>query len=150
MLSGKEDAKEIQLSAYLGDLVQAVFSLAKRYVQVKNTVGTIRLETQRAIPVGLIVNELATNALKHAFTDDGEARISLDLRHDDETDEFVLTFENTGNPFPEGIDLHNPTSTGLGLIAALVEQLNGSIEVRRAPITAFVLRFPHDPGRRFG
>ena len=66
------------------------------------------------------------------------------MRKNDKENEYVLFLSNSGRPFPEDIDLDNPDTLGLRLITALTEQLNGTIELNRAPGPEFTIRFPAD------
>jgi two-component sensor histidine kinase len=58
------------------------------------------------------------------------------------SDQYVLTVSNTGSPFPEHIDITAPSTLGLQLVATLVAQLRGSIELQRSPSPVFTIRFP--------
>ena len=102
----------------------------------------ISLPTRTAIPLGFIVNEIATNAVKHGFTDNEEPRFKIDLTTDKADNCTVVTLANTGKPFPEDIDLDNPETLGLQLITALVDQLHGTLELQRKPHPVFTITFP--------
>ncbi len=131
----------IDLREYIQELLSAVFSFHRKSVAIENTVADISIHTQRAVPVGLIVNELATNAIKHGFTAE-EPRFTVGLEEDKAEGRYVLTVSNTGNPFPETVTLDNPETLGLRLISALVEQLEGTIDLQRNPRPVFTVRFP--------
>jgi two-component system, sensor histidine kinase PdtaS len=92
--------------------------------------------------LGLIVNEMATNAIKHGFNGKKDAVFSVTMKADRENNRYELAFSNTGNPFPKDIDVENPQTLGLSLISALIEQLGGTIELKREPNTVFAIRFP--------
>ena len=98
--------------------------------------------TKTAVPLGLIINELATNAIKYGFANGREAVYAVDLRTDASENQYVLTVSNTGNPFPADIGLDNPETLGLRLVTALVQQLRGTIELQREPYPVFTIRFP--------
>ncbi|MGL4550888.1 MAG: sensor histidine kinase, partial [Gemmataceae bacterium] len=93
-----------------------------------------------AIPCGLLINELISNAFKHAFAGDAGGRLSLGLRHDGERN--VLTVEDTGPGLPPGTDIRNTPSFGLQLVVTLVEQLRGEIDVTGGPGASFTITFP--------
>lgn len=100
-------------------------------------------------------NEIATNAVKHAFFPGGERRFSLTLRAQaaaagDESGQSAgdgaggmceYRLENSGRLFPEGVDFENTTSLGLRLVHSLAEQLGATLELERSPSTCFILRF---------
>ncbi len=139
------DITQINIGDYIQDLLVTIFSsFTRRRVTVENTIGDISLPTKTAVSIGLIVNEIATNAIKYGFTEEEEALFTVDLRKNDKENEYVLFLSNSGRPFPEDIDLDNPDTLGLRLISALTEQLNGTIELNRAPEPEFTIRFPAD------
>jgi PAS domain S-box-containing protein len=81
-----------------------------------------------AIPCGLLLNELISNCLKHAFKGaaEGNIRVMLRGRGDDAT---LLAVADDGAGFPPGLDFRNTTSFGMQLVNTLVEQLTGDVEV---------------------
>jgi hypothetical protein len=101
----------------------------------------VRLDLDTAIPCGLIINELVSNALKYAFSDGrkGVIRVGLD-RKDDGT--CTLTVSDDGHGLPEEIASGSSPSLGLQVVHALARQLGGALEREPAEKGAcFVLRF---------
>jgi PAS domain S-box-containing protein len=139
-----EDISHINFKEYIHELNENVFSLSKRHIEIEEHIDDISLSTRTAIPLGLIANELATNAMKYGFTNGEEAVFSVNLTADKNRNQYVLTISNTGKPFPKGVALDNPETLGLRLITALVQQLRGTIELRRDPYPVFTIRFPKD------
>jgi PAS domain S-box-containing protein len=109
-------------------------------VRLTVNVGDISLGITEAIPCGLIINELVSNALKHAFPKgrDGEIRIEL---FRGAANQVMLTVSDSGIGFPEQMDFRKSPSLGLTLINSLVEQLGGTIEFDRSKGTAFAITF---------
>jgi two-component sensor histidine kinase len=136
-----EEITHIDLREYIQELLSTVFSFSRRKVVIENDIEHISIQTRTAIPIGLIVNEIATNAIKHGFTEE-EARFTVDIKENASGNRFVMKLSNTGNPFPEDIDLDNPNTLGLQLISNLVEQLEGTVELQHKPITKFIIRLP--------
>jgi two-component sensor histidine kinase len=99
------------------------------------------LQIHQAIPCGLIINELLSNALRHAFPDGraGEVRITL---LQEASGSCVLAVHDTGVGFPDGLDFRHTESLGLQLVCILTEQLQGSITLERRSGTSFTLTFP--------
>jgi two-component sensor histidine kinase len=92
-----------------------------------------------AIPCGLIINELVSNSLKHAFPDK-KGEINIALSSIDETIELVVGDNGIG--IPENIDFRNTESLGLHLVTLLAEgQLDGEIMLDRSNGTAFHITF---------
>jgi len=87
----------------------------------------IYFDVDTAIPCGLIVNELITNCLKHAFPGDDKGEICIELLKTD--DKHVLNVKDNGVGFPEDIDFKNTKSLGLQLVNNLVSQVDGTIEL---------------------
>jgi two-component sensor histidine kinase/DNA-binding NarL/FixJ family response regulator len=135
----------IAMHDYVGDLLSTVFSISRSGpVTVENNVQDIEVRTPTALSMGLIINELATNAMKHGFTDRGDARFAVALEHDADAGDYRLTVSNTGRAFPKEIDLDAPTSLGLRLVVASVKQRRGSIDLTREPSPTFTIRIPVD------
>jgi two-component sensor histidine kinase len=83
----------------------------------------LELSIDRAVPLGLILNEIATNSIKHAFGPDGGGRIIVKLVAGVGYGEGRLTVADNGR----GIKDDNPTGSGLKLIAALARQIGGTV-----------------------
>jgi two-component sensor histidine kinase len=108
----------------------------------------IELNIDQAVPCGLILNELITNAFKYAFPggNKGAIRIKAHLVNDDR--EFVLEVSDNGMGFTPGLDLKNPSSLGLRLVQGLIaHQLKGSLDVATEGGTVFTLRWPLSGGK---
>ena len=98
-----------------------------------------------AVPLGIIVNELVSNSLKHAFADRDKGEIQIQLhKEESESDEstlFTLTVSDNGVGIPENIDMEDLESLGLQLVTILVDQLDGELELKRDNGTEFTIRF---------
>jgi two-component sensor histidine kinase len=105
----------------------------------------VSLGVDEAIPCGLIVNELVSNSLKHAFPDGGEGEISVRCRVE-EDGWITLTVSDNGIGLPPGLDFRNTETLGLQLVTMLVKQLRGRIAIDPEPGgTAVRLSFPGYP-----
>jgi two-component sensor histidine kinase len=91
-------------------------------------VGEVSLSVDEAIPCGLIINELISNSLKHAFPDDRGGEITVTCRIG-EDGRITLTVSDNGIGLPPGLDVENTETLGLQLVAMLVKQLHGRIEL---------------------
>ncbi|NBF40624.1 MAG: hypothetical protein GVY14_09430 [Spirochaetes bacterium] len=100
------------------------------------------LPSKTATSLGLIVNELATNAMKHGFQAGEDARFAISLSEIADDEQHVLEVANTGVTFPPDVELDNPSTLGFRLVSALVGQLKGTIELLRTPSAQFTIRFP--------
>jgi PAS domain S-box-containing protein len=116
------------------DLLRAYGDRAK-LLQVRTKVEDVHLSLDSAIPCGLMINELVSNALKYAFPaivtpDSGWVEIQLYL---DEDDQYVLTVQDNGIGFPNPVDFHNTSTLGLQLVWSLTQQMQGSISCQTSP-----------------
>ncbi len=138
-----QDLAQIDLSEYLENLV---FNLFESYaiddsrIQLDFDAEPILLNIETATPCGLIVNELVSNTMKHAFPDDREGTISIKC-HQTETGEIHLIIGDNGIGFPEGLDFRNTSSMGFQVVCTLTEQLEGTIALEREQGTVFQLTF---------
>jgi PAS domain S-box-containing protein len=124
-----ENLSSIDLGSYLQELAQDVHSAyapsVKRKIALNINIKSIWTKSDIAIPCGLILNELMTNSIKHAFeTNDGEIGLSLDR----DGNQITLIVSDNGKGFPAGKKPVSGSSLGMSLIDALVSQLHGTIE----------------------
>jgi two-component sensor histidine kinase len=103
----------------------------------------ISLDVDTTIPCALIINELVSNSLKHAFPAsrraEGAGEICIDLHRD--IDRFLLTVSDNGVGLPEGFEIENCNSLGLKLVAVLVKQLAGTIRIGTGAGAEFTISF---------
>ena len=139
-----EDITEIDVREYIGELLSGIFSsFSTRPVTVENSMDAVILPTKTAIPLGLISNEIATNALKHGFPGIEETPVfRVRMKQNRQEGECVLVLNNNGAPIPESMNLQEPGTLGLRLVCTLVDQLQGGIDIKRAPHPEFTIRFP--------
>ena len=98
------------------------------------------IQTDRAVSVGLIVNELVSNALKHGFPGQQTGQVEVNIReHEDNWVE--LSISDDGEGIPRDLDIARTDSLGLQLVNLLAQQLHGQLDIRRAKPTRFSLRF---------
>ena len=137
---------QIDFGEYLTDLVAHLFRTHRavaREINLNLHANQVFLTMDTAVPCGLIINELVTNALTHAFpngrggeirvgfTQDGEGRVKLSVADD-------------GIGFPAGLDIRETDSLGLQIVNTLVDQLDGTIELQPHQGTRFKITFTSD------
>lgn len=144
-LSQSDNVAYVDFGDYLEDILVSVF--AARGVEVKSDIGMTQMPIRMALLLGLIVNELATNAMKHGFSDDKAAIFSVQMRSLPKESRYELVLANSGRPFPESASLDNPTTLGLQLVTSLVDQLKGTVELSRQPSARFTISFPMSEAR---
>ena len=109
-------------------------------VDLRVHVEGVALPIDTAIPCGIIINELVTNALKHAFPDGRRGEIRIDL-HPAER-EYRLVVSDNGTGIPADLDFRKTESLGLQLVTTLTDQLDGTVELERDGGTRFTIVFP--------
>ncbi|MGB3480143.1 MAG: PAS domain S-box protein [bacterium] len=138
-----ENLTQIDIGGYISELTNQIrrsHIINPEMIKLNIKVKEMFLNINTAIPCGLVINELASNAFKYAFPSNRKGEIVIELFLD--KDGLVtLIVKDDGIGFPEDIDVHNTETLGLQLVNALVEQLNGTIELDRSSGTAFKIRF---------
>lgn len=126
-----ESLARIDFTEYVRTLTTYLFSSygdRAQHITLAIQAEDVSLGIDTAIPCGLILNELVSNALKHAFPDGREGEVWIDIRADD-AQRMTLTVSDNGVGLSESLDLHNTTSLGLQLVNTLVRQLDGTMEI---------------------
>ncbi len=100
----------------------------------------VSLELERAVPYGLLLNELLSNACKHAFPGQGSGKVSVALHRVDH--QMVLQVSDTGIGLPNGFDYRKTTSLGLQLVHTLARQLGAALTIGSGPGTIVRLSLP--------
>jgi PAS domain S-box-containing protein len=159
----------LDFSSYICKLVTDLrmsYSTESSAIRVNLNVGKVFLGVDTAVSLGIIINELFTNAIKYAFPQGRGGEINVELlgkgtgetlnekevsgkaptrespdKSKDTYEQFTLVFADNGIGFPEGLDIRNPRSLGLQLVNALVNQIEGSLELEREKGTKFKIKF---------
>jgi two-component sensor histidine kinase/PAS domain-containing protein len=138
------DLARIDFGAYVKEAAGGIFrafGVPAETVRLTVDMENMYFDVGTAIPCGLIVNELVSNALKHAFPGErpGEIRISLNTTGEET---YVLEVTDTGIGLPEGFNVEHVETLGLKLATALVRQLEGTFETGTAGGASFRISFP--------
>lgn len=128
-----DDLAHINFEAYAKGLITDLFDsygVNSKQIRLKLDIDNVTMGIETAIPCGLIINELVSNSLKHGFSgmDTGEIIVKL---HRLDNEEFSLIISDTGNEFPESVNLVNNETLGLELIKNLVHQLDAQLKFDR-------------------
>jgi len=148
-LYGSHDFAEIDLAAYLNHLCAQLFRLLVRTpdaIQMHLDLVPVHLGIDQAIPCGLLVNELVTNAFKHAFPDGRRGEVRIELQPFDDGSSVRLRVSDNGVGLPAGLDLQHLSSLGLQLVNGLIGQLCGRLEIGPGPGTEMVVEFRKSGG----
>jgi len=129
-------ADRIGLSAHLFN----VYLTDPDQVQLETNFEEVPLDVNSSVPCGLILNELISNSLKHAFPEGRKGRIRIGLKRGSD-DAIIFLVADNGIGFPKDVDFRQSKSLGLQLTNLLVGQLGGTIELDRTNGTAFTVTF---------
>ncbi|HNQ13760.1 MAG TPA: two-component regulator propeller domain-containing protein, partial [Bacteroidia bacterium] len=134
---------KINFSEYINRLVESLehtYQLDRNRVSVKLDCEDITLNIDTAVPTGLIINEMVTNSMKHAFPHETKGEIYLSLKSTGpESYELILSDSGIGLPYTG--DLENAESLGLQLIYVLTQQVDGNISVDLSKGTKYIINF---------
>ncbi len=137
------DLARIDFAEYVRSLTAQLFRTyapGSGVVELQTQIEGLWLDVDTAVPCGLIINELVSNALKYAFPDgrSGKIRVAVDRG---DADRLALRVVDNGVGFPANVDYRNTTSLGLQLVNTLADQIGGTVELERYPETAFKIVF---------
>jgi PAS domain S-box-containing protein len=139
-LYGSESLSRIDFgdyTRYLAKQLSSFFGSDSMKVRLDISLGRIMVDINTAVPLGLIMNELISNSLKHAFPGGREGTIAISGTVDNNVITFVV--RDNGIGIPEDLDWKNTPSLGMHLITRLVEQVDGTITLDRNEGTEFTL-----------
>jgi len=145
-LYGSKDFAKIDLADYVRTLSQDLFQSYKinpgKIDLIIQTGGDAYVDINKAIPCGLILNELISNAFKHAFPGDRYGELQIIICETKNTEIEIVVCDN-GLGLPDNVDVHQPRSVGLHLVNGLAKnQLDGQIEFKRDAGTEIRIKFP--------
>lgn len=137
------DYARVPIANYVRSLASSIFyalNAATRDIDLDLDIGELQLPVDKAIPCGLILNELISNAVKHAFPPGrcGNVRVQVSLTRDAKM-EVVVADDGVG--LPEGFSPDACTSVGMQVVCALVEQIDGQLRIGHQAGTQFSITF---------
>jgi two-component sensor histidine kinase len=137
------DVEKIALADYLGRVVDYAaegLGADAKGIAIHRSIEQVRIDVKRAISIGLIVNELVTDAIKYAFPTGGGGRIDVRLERED--GELDLIVEDDGVGLPSDLDTIRASGFGLSLVRSLALQLDAELSTRSEGGARFELRMP--------
>ncbi len=153
-----QDLAKLNFGEYIRNLANHLFrtySAKSSGIELAIEVPDVSLDLDSAVPCGLIINELLTNALKYAFPVGVGARSPsgekphVEVRFTAEGGQYTLMVSDNGIGLPEKLDPRNTDSLGMQLVFTLSDQLGGTVEIGRSSGTTFKITFSA-PGSRKG
>jgi PAS domain S-box-containing protein len=133
----------IPLSNYLYSLASVIIgTLGEGNIHLATDIEPINISINTALPLGLITNELITNAIKYAFPDHREGELHIILKPEINNGGYYrLTIEDNGIGLPADFSIEKTTSTGMFIVKLLIEQLGAKLEIENKKGTIFHISF---------
>lgn len=123
---------EINLSDYIKELTNQICSTyitKDKDIAVESNFDDVQLNINQAIPLGLIINEIMANAIEHGFEKRESGTIKIAMRQIDE--KVQIQINDDGKGLPEDFDFEKSESTGLAIIEALIQQIDGTLTIKQ-------------------
>mgnify|MGYP003895668703 CR=1 FL=1 len=137
-----KDFSHISFDAYITNLVQNLvhsYQISTEKIKLKLDVGPINLALDQAIPCGLILNELITNAMKYAYPYNKGGEISISVKEKD--NKISMSIADFGVGFPKGFKIDDSETLGLSLVDTLIDQVDGQLSLKTEGGTEFLIIF---------
>jgi two-component sensor histidine kinase len=143
ILYQEEDLSHIDMNHYVQDisiyLVQSLEADSSK-LDIAVLINDVHLNLEKALPCGLIINEVVSNSIKYAFNEMKRGKITIKMIQQEKM--ILLNIEDNGIGLPENLDVTKSASLGLSLIYSFTDQLGGTIEINRDNGTEYRIVFP--------
>jgi PAS domain S-box-containing protein len=143
LLYQSKDLAKIDFVEYVHKLTRHLlhsYLIDSKRIELDIISGPVYLEIDTAIPCGLIINELISNSLKHAFPDNRQGTLRVELRTEGNGLHTIIVRDD-GVGLPKGLNVHQTETLGLQLVTSLAGQLNATIGLHSFHGTTFEIRF---------
>jgi PAS domain S-box-containing protein len=144
-----KDLAKIEFGEYIPSLVNMIFAtqnVRTGVIRSEVRVGEVSFGVDTAIPLGLVINELVSNCLKHAFKDRESGLVIIELQnHGDHG--YCLVVRDNGNGLPLGFNIDSTSSLGLKLVRILAQQIGGELTVENRDGSYFQITFKEPSAR---
>jgi len=129
-LYGEKSVKGIAVDEYINNLTQSLFdsyNIRPGQIELKKDIDKIDMDVDTVIPIGLMLNELISNSLKHAFVNEQGGRIEITLKQNNEI--LLLQVRDNGKGFPDKADPAHSTSFGMRMIKIFAQKLKADLDI---------------------
>lgn len=138
-----DDMTHINFKSYVNDLINSLFETYNMHpekVKIDIEIGDVPIDIERAMPFGLIINELISNSLKHGFQGEKSGNIFVKISGT-ENHKIELMVSDNGKGMPDNFNIDKTGTMGLQLVTMMVKQLDGEIQVKSRKGTEFKILF---------
>jgi hypothetical protein len=145
LLYQSSDLKRINFGIYINKLTNELFNVYitdPNKIKLNMDIGDIMLDINTAIPLGLIVNELVSNSMKHAFPNNKQGKIYIKFNLDN--GDYSMIISDNGVGFPMDYNIQDGDSLGLKIVNSLTEQIEGEIKIEISNGTKFIIKFKEE------
>ncbi len=138
-----DDLSTINLQHYVTELIMSIMnSFSLEDIEVQINIKNIFLSLDTALPIGLIINELTVNAIKHGFNQGDTNSLKVEISEDTSTSDYLLSFFNSCGPVSGSFNSHEKKSLGMELVSLLVQQIDGDLHISDANGFLVEIKFP--------
>ncbi len=137
-----DDIAKIDFKIYVNGLIKSLFqiySFGLKRIEWNVNIEDVKLDIETAIPCGLIINELVSNSLKHAFNEAHDGKITVNMRKNKNL--ITMEVSDNGIGLPANFEVEKASTLGLKLVTTLVDQLEGNMVIDRSKGTSFKITF---------
>ena len=137
-----DNISKIDFKIYINGLIKSLFQLyssSLKQIKWHVDVNDVKLNIETSIPCGLIINELISNSLKHAFKERDSGKITVKM--DRYNDLITLIVADNGVGIPNNFQIEKVSTLGLNLVTNLVKQIEGEMIIKRENGTSFTIKF---------
>ncbi len=143
MLYRSEDFEKISFPDYVRSIASVVSSTYGRMnVHLDFEMEPLIINIETAIPLGLMLNELLSNAYRHAFSDNTKGSITVSFKKEKAPNFYALTISDTGIGLPQGFSMEGNKTMGLQIVEILVKQIEARLHIEQTNGTSFTISFP--------
>jgi len=138
-----QNLAEVDIASYTKKMTTYLFAVNRTIsdrINLKVDIENIFLDINRAIPVGLIINELVSNAFIHGFPENKKGNVFVKMKLVGK-DTYILIVSDNGVGLPERYEWTNPKTLGLQLVSSLVSQINGTLNISCQKGTQIQIKF---------
>ena len=141
---GSNIVGKVNFAEYLKSLFEPLAESLSKDIPINFVVDSdhFMIDLNRAIPLGLILNELLTNSMKHGFSSSESPQILIKIRTN--MDKVCMVVADNGTGLPAGMDLYKSESFGFKIVRLLIEQIEGQIKIQNANGTVFEITLPYE------